>query len=110
MASTAIVKTSGSKTGVPIVAEVAGDVVNGNNIPSLTNNTVILVHNAHATLAKTITFITSQTVDGLAVADRTVSIPALSTRVFTQMDPRLFGKTMEFTVETVDVKVQVFQP
>lgn len=110
MPSTNVVKTSANKNGVPVVASVVADVVNGNNITGLSKQTVVTVENVHATLAKTVTFITSRTVDGLAVADRTISIPAVSTRVFSDLDPALFGKTLEITAETVDIKLSATQP
>lgn len=110
MPSTNVVKTEANKNGVPIVASVVADVVNGNNITGLTKETVITVQNVHATLAKTVTFTTTATVDGLAVADRVISIPAVSTRVFSDLDPRLFSKTLEIMGETVDIKLSAAQP
>jgi hypothetical protein len=42
--------------------------------------TALRVTNSHATLARDVTIQTQRTVDGQAAGDRTVSVPALSTR------------------------------
>jgi hypothetical protein len=50
------------------------------------------VTNAHATLTRTVTFVTSKVVDGdLNVADRTVVLAALSTVEFGPFDKGLYG-------------------
>jgi hypothetical protein len=55
-------------------------------------NVFIEVNNVHATLARVITVVTPSTVLGLAIADLTVSIPALSTRKIGPFPPAEFNQ------------------
>jgi hypothetical protein len=53
---------------------------------------VLFVRNPHATLDRDITFITGLTVEGFAVADMTVTIPAVSDRWFGPFTPGTFNQ------------------
>ena len=82
------------KTGVdgaPAAAAADGNSV-GNN-----GKIFLRFVNAHASEARTVTFDATQTVDGLAVADRTLSVPALSERVIGPFAPSVFGTTLSWT-------------
>lgn len=59
--------------------EVAGDATNGNQFDHGAR-TFMRVRNADGAAAHIVTIITPGTVDGLAIADRVVSVPASATR------------------------------
>lgn len=98
-----------SDAGVTDPAETNGDPTNGHALPN-TGNTVLRVRNAHATLARTVTFLTPVTVGGKAVADTVVSIPATATRTFGGLSTALYGTSVPVDVETSDVKLIAFEP
>jgi hypothetical protein len=60
-------------------SEVAGDVTNGNQFDH-SARTFLRARNADGGSAHTVTIQTPGTVDSLAIADRTVSVPASATR------------------------------
>ncbi len=109
MARVAIVKTVPLTSGVSPVAEVDGDTVNGHEC-NLSQKTAFTIRNADGAASHSVTFITQQTVDGLAVADRIVVIPASATRVFSKFDTRVYGKLMQIDVDSTQLKLQAMEP
>lgn len=84
----------------------AGDATNGNYAD---NDGAILVigYNAHATLARTVTFVTPETVDGGAVADLAQSLAALEYGIFGPFPPGIYGQQLMIDPQTTDIKLQV---
>lgn len=110
MPRTAITATAPTVAGVAETAEVDGDAVNGNSVSNARGNTVVVVRNADAGGAHSVTFVTSATFQGFAVADSVVSIPASSSRSFSGFDPRVFGRTLEITVDSTQLKLKALIP
>ena len=71
MATLAVTSISRSGIDLTLAAAAAG----GDEFPN-DGQTFVVIHNAHGSAARTITFVTPQTIDGLAVADRTVTVNA----------------------------------
>lgn len=88
-------------------AETAADTANGNYAAN-DGFTVVFVRNAHATLARTITFVTQNTVDGQAIGDLPQSLAALEMGLFGPFPPGTYGPQLQFTGSTTDIKVIVF--
>lgn len=109
MPRTSIPKTQLSDAGVADPAETDADVVNGNSLAN-TGKTVLRVRNAHATLARTVTFATPVTVGGKAVEDTEVSIAAETTRTFGSLATALYGTSVPIDGETADIKLIAFEP
>lgn len=107
MANVLLTSTLITKTGVdsaPAAAAADGNSV-GNN-----GKKFLRFVNAHATLSRTVTFDATQTVDGLAVADRTLVVPALSERVIGPFKPSVFGDTVVWTYSSeADLSVKAFE-
>jgi hypothetical protein len=98
-----------NRDGVTDVTPTTGDATNGHAMAN-TGITVLRVQNAHATLAKTVTFVTPGSVDGQAVADRTESIPALTTQFFGDFQPSIYGSSLGINVESTDIKLTAYEP
>lgn len=110
MPRVAVVKTLPAVAGATIVTEANGDPVNGHSVAGLTEHTVITIRNADSTDPHNVTFVTTATLNGLAVADRTVAIPANGTRVFSKFERALHGRTLEINVDDSDLKIQAMEP
>jgi len=109
MARIALVPTRPSRAGATQVAEVAGDVTNGNVVAN-TGRTVVTVRNADAGAAHTVTFVIPGTVDGQPVEDRTVSIPASSTRVFGGFPVEWYTQQLAIDVDSDQLMLQALEP
>lgn len=109
MPRTAVSVTTVGKSGVTQVTPADCDVVNGNVVNGLHTHMIFVVHNAHATLARNITFVTPGTAEGLAIAEDIKAIPALATKYFAGFSPSLYGTNIEFDGETTDIEVAVYQ-
>ena len=109
MARTAVAVTTVGKSGVTQVVPADCDVANGNVVNGLQPHMIFVVHNAHATLARNITFVTPGSVGGLAISDDVKAIPATATRWFAGFSPTIYGPNMEFDGETTDIEVAVYQ-
>lgn len=90
------VKSHTSRAGSVLGAGVTADVTNGNNFANDGNTYVLAVGGA---AAKTITFVTSATVDGLAVADLTATVGIAEVKVFGPFPTGLYGETLQVTHE-----------
>jgi hypothetical protein len=95
MPATRINPTKVLQTGAAVPADTVADLVNGNVVAN-TEGLKLFVANEGGT-SVTVTFKTSATVEGQAVADLTATVPAGSTRVFARFSRVLFGEQVEFT-------------
>lgn len=84
---------------------VAGDATNGNYVDN-DGATLVLVYNAHATLARTVAFVTSETVDGGAVGDLSQSVPALTYGIYGPFPRSIYGVQLAIDPQTTDVKLR----
>jgi len=97
--------TAVTKAGGAPAAEVTGDPTNGNVIKGITNDTVVIIKNAHATVAQTATLAAHVSVDGQVVPNRVITVPAVSTLKYSHLSPSLYGTDLTITPSTVDIKL-----
>ena len=85
-----------------------GDSVNGNMIAN-DGRLFLRVQNVNAA-AQTIGFVTPGTVDGLAIADVSVSIPTNGIRYFGPFPPSIYNTANYLYVDpqSVDIKIMAF--
>lgn len=106
MPRTSITATQASRAGTVLPAATAGDVANGNSIAN-DGRVVLIVKNTNgASTARTITFTTAKSVDGLTFPVRSETIPAGETQVFGPFPPTDYGTTLAFNVDNVELTVQ----
>lgn len=108
MARTAITATRPTEAGVAPPVEVAGDTVNGNYVTN-DGRTIVTVRNADAGGAHSVTFVTSVTVGGKAVADQVVSIPASTTKDFSAFAPSVYGSALGIDVDSAQLMLAARQ-
>jgi hypothetical protein len=109
MARTNIAATQASRSGTVLPTATAGDVSNGNSIQN-DGRVVLLVTNTNeSSTARTITFQTTVSVDGLTAPVRSESIPAGETQVFGPFPPTQYGTTLGFNVDNAELTVQVLR-
>lgn len=82
----------------------AGDVTNGNYADN-DGATMVIAYNAHATLARTVTFVTPETVDGGAIADLAQSLAALEYGIFGPFPRSIYGSQLMIDPQTTDIKL-----
>lgn len=106
MARTAANIVTANRDGVTLPGYTTGVVGVGNG-HTLPNTAKLRVHvkNDHATLAKTVSFIFSRTVDTKTVTPRTESIPALTEQVFGDFSTGDYGDQLAIEVESTDIKL-----
>jgi hypothetical protein len=90
------VKSHTSRNGTVLGAGTSADVTNGNNVANDGNTRILCVGGA---AAKTMTFVTTSAVDGMALADLTVSVGITENKIFGPFPVALFGTTLEITHE-----------
>ena len=90
------VKSHVNRAGSVLGPGVAADVTNGNNFSNDGNTYLMCVGGA---AAKTITFVTSATVDGLAVSDLTATVGINEVKVFGPFPVGIYGETVQVTHE-----------
>jgi hypothetical protein len=97
MARTEVPVTSlaGLPAGVAIPAEVPSDFVNKNILSNLHDGMWLEATNTHATLTRTITFITPGDVGGRLIADDIITMAALEKRRFGPFDRRAYGTSLQ---------------
>lgn len=74
---------------------------------------IVQVWNDHASAARTVTFATSQTVEGLAVADRAITITAANdSAIIGPFNKAVYGSTVAITYSdsAADMRIGVFKP
>jgi len=109
VARTSIAPVQASRAGTVLPAATAGDAVNGNQIAN-DGRVILIVKNTNgASTARTITFQTARSVDGLTAPTRQESIPAGETQVFGPFDPNDYGTTLAFNVDNAELTVQAIR-
>lgn len=81
---TPVTPVDGGSNPTPTVGTVDGHMF------KLTGQEVLVVANSHATLARNFIIKFPRTVEGQTVPDRTVSIPAVSRRYFSDLEPSIY--------------------
>jgi hypothetical protein len=95
-----------SRAGTTLPAAVAGDAVNGNQIAN-DGRVVLLVQNTNAaTTARTVTFATVVSIDGLTAPARSETIPAGETQVFGPFTVNDYGRLLAINVDNAELTVQ----
>ena len=107
MARTALTATQASRAGTTLPAATAGDATNGNSVQNDGRVILIAKNTNGASTARTITFQTVRSVDGLTNPTRQESIPAGETQVFGPFPPTDYGTTLAFDVSNAEVTIQV---
>lgn len=109
MARTSLTAVQASRAGTTLPAATAGDVVNGNSVAN-DGRVVLVVKNTNgAATARTITFQTARSVDGLTAPTRQESIPAGETQVFGPFDPNDYGTTLNFDASNAEVTISAIR-
>jgi hypothetical protein len=109
LAPTPIDKTVPTVDGTTAEVEEDMNTVDGLTVAGMDPKTIVMVRNADASNPHSVTFVTSYTAGGLALADKVVAIPASSTRWFSGFDPRFYGRTLLITGDSTQLKVQAVQ-
>lgn len=109
MARTPLTPTRPSRAGVTAQAEVDGDPVNGHVVTN-TGRTVVTVRNADAANPHSVTFVIPGTVDGQAVADRVVAIPAATSRTFGDFPTGWYTTALAIDADSIELKLQALEP
>lgn len=108
MARIVLTPASPARSGVTHPIEQAGDTVN-NHVVANTGRTIILVRNAD-TSSHNVTFVITNTVDGQAVTNRTVSVPASTTLDFGKFQTEIYGSQMGINVDSTQLKLIALEP
>lgn len=109
MPRTAIAVAQASRAGTTLPAATAGDATNGNSVAN-DGRVILIVKNTNASsTARTITFQTVRSVDGLTNPTRQESISAGETQVFGPFDPNDYGSTLAINVDNAELTVQVIR-
>jgi hypothetical protein len=90
----------------PASPGVAADTTNGDTVPN--GGRTILVMNNTAGTSGTVTVETSATVDELAVADRTFTIPANTVQVVKLGPVNTYGTTTKVTCSATTIKLAAY--
>ena len=106
MPRTSLTAIQASRAGTTLPAATAGDATNGNQIAN-DGRVILIVKNTNgASTARTITFQTSHSVDGLTNPTRQESVAAGETQVFGPFSPNDYGSTLAFDVSNAEVTIQ----
>ncbi|WP_242882580.1 hypothetical protein [Actinomadura litoris] len=97
-----------SKAGIEPAAEVDGDPTTGHVLAN-SGRTILIVRNAD-TQPHTLTLVTPGTVDGNSIADRTVPIPASTTRWFGRIDPAVYSSALAVDTDSAQLKLSALEP
>lgn len=93
--------TTPTRSGVALVTT-PGDATN-NHVMANDGATAILIKNTGATVARTVTFRITKTVDGQAVTSRTASLVAGETKIFGPFDPQDYSGRMQIDVDNAEL-------
>ena len=107
MPRTALTVTQATRAGVVLPAATAGDVVNGNSVAN--NGQVVLIVENTGASARTVTFHTIRSVDGLTAPTRVESIPAGQVQLFGPFDPTDYGPALGIDAEHAEVTIQAIR-
>lgn len=105
MARTAITVVQSTRAGVSIAAGTAGDVVNGNAVAN-DGGTALIVKNTNASAtARVLTIKIVETVDGVAVPARTVSVAAGALVLVGPFDPNIYGGRLQLNADNAELTI-----
>ena len=107
MPRTNIAATQASRAGTTLPTATAGDVTNGNYTANDGRVILIAKNTNGASTARTLTFQTVRSIDGLTNPTRQESIPAGETQVFGPFDPNDYGTTLAFDASNAEVTINV---
>lgn len=97
-----------SRAGVAPVAETAGDAVNGHQA-SNDGSMFVLLHNTNSgSTARTATIHLAESVDGQAVAPRTVAVPAASSRYVGPFPESQYGAAVLVDVDNAELHLSAY--
>ncbi|GAA0454193.1 hypothetical protein ACFQ2B_27865 [Streptomyces stramineus] len=99
--------TSITRTGVAPATEVNGDATNNHSLVN-DGQTWIEVRNSGSTVARTMSAIYANTIDGQTVPAKTYSIPTSSTRRIGPFPVRLFGALLLIDVDNAELKLTAY--
>lgn len=108
MADVALTVAQGDRDGVVLPAEVDGHATNVFTADNTDGKVGILVRNSDAS-SRDVTFQTGASVDGLAVADRTVSVPAGETHLFSDFSVGQYGNPLRITAVQTTTKLRAIK-
>lgn len=105
MALTDVPVTTFTRTGTVLPTATAGDVPNGH---SMVNDgaTGLIVTNTGSTVARTVTFTITRTVDGQAVSPRVESIPLSSAQAMGPFPVADYGTVLTFVVSHAELTLR----
>ncbi|MEW2578357.1 hypothetical protein [Streptomyces syringium] len=99
--------TSITRTGVAPATEVNGDATNNHSIEN--NGAVwVMVRNSGSTVARVVSAVYANTVDGQTVPAKTWSIPTSSTRYIGPFPIKYFGTTLLIDVDNAELKLSAY--
>ena len=105
MARTSIAYVEATKAGTTWPAETTADVGNGNQVLGNDGQIVVLCHNTNgASTARTVTVTPTATVDGLAVANRTYSVPAGTSMLIGPFEVSTYSTTLQISGDNTELK------
>jgi hypothetical protein len=102
--------TSVVKAGVAPAAETNGDTVNGHQFVNQSGHSFVLVRNADGAAAHNATFITPGTVEGQAIGDLVVNVPASSSKYVGPFSTAFenAGNEVQIDVDSTQLKLSVY--
>lgn len=105
MPRTAIAYVEPAKAGTTYPAESTADVANGNSVLGNDGRIIVFCRNSNgASTARTVTITPTATVDGLAVAARTISVPAGTSMLIGPYDVATYGSTLQISGDNAELK------
>ncbi|MEU9333142.1 hypothetical protein AB0D49_08250 [Streptomyces sp. NPDC048290] len=109
MPRTNIAAVQASRAGTVLPAATAGDVANGNSTAN-DGRVVLIVKNTNASsTARTISFQTTVSVDGLTAPVRSETIPAGETQIFGPFSPNDYGKTLAYNADNAELTINAIR-
>lgn len=106
MPRTALTAVQATRAGTTLPAATAGDAVNGNQIGN-DGRLILIVKNTNAaSTARTVTFQTTVSVDGLTAPVRSETLPAGETQVLGPFPPNDYGTTLAINVDNAELTIQ----
>lgn len=113
MPRTALTITPVTRAGIAPPTQNNSDPANNHSLAYNSGGIIIEAQNTHATLARVVTVETPGVVDGLAVADLTVSVAATTTRLIGPFPPGVYNQgdgTVNINIDgsAADVKFRAY--
>lgn len=105
MARTAINVVQITRTGVSVAAGTAGDVANGNAVANDGGVALLLKNTNASSTARVLTIKIVETVDGVTVPSRTVSVAAGAQVAVGPFDPNIYGGRLQLNVDNAELTI-----